>query len=326
MRLLLERAHHFKVLLTNPIHPAAQARLVTAAEVIVAPDTNADTLRRLIADADALIVRAQLPDDIFQYQTRLRAVVRHGVGLDMIPVEAATRAGIPVANVPGSNTTSVAEFCLNAMLNYCRPIERLRLDPSARDWNECRAHANQTLEISGRVLGIVGVGAIGRQLAHRALALGMRVLGLTRTRTDLPEGVEPSTLSEMARAADFLVLCCPLTPETRGMINADTLRAMKPGAVLINVSRGPVVDRQALVERLRSNQLGAAILDVHDIHPIPTGLYPDDIPNLILTPHVAGITAASMRRMSCGAVDEIIRALQGKPLLNPVNLQGVKGA
>lgn len=308
-----------KVLLANPILAEEQARLTLHADVVVAPQTDADTLRALIADADGLIVRAKLPDDIFDAATCLKGVVRHGVGLDMIPMESAAAKKIPVANIPGSNTASVAEYCLNAMFYLRRNLGDLAVDQTSLNWDAVRPHANSMSELAGQTLGIVGVGAIGGALAKVADALGMRVLGLVRRKESLPPYVEFASKQTLFSQADIVVLSCPLTSETKGLVDAATLACMKPTALLINVSRGPVVDTPALVRALLDKKLGGAALDVHDIQPIEPGMYPKRLDNLLLTPHVAGITRSSMARMSMGSVDEILRILQGQPFVNLVN-------
>ncbi|MGB6105033.1 MAG: NAD(P)-dependent oxidoreductase [Pusillimonas sp.] len=308
-----------KVLLTNPIQKAEQARLAASAQVIVAPNTDPDTLRALIADADALLVRAKLPDDIFEYQTRLKGIVRHGVGLDMIPMEQATAHGIPVANVPGSNTSSVVEYCLNAMFYLLRNMQSLALTDPVRDWASSRPRADSAQELNGRTLGIVGVGAIGGALSQAALALGMRVLGLSRRPESLPGQVTFADKQTLFSQADIVVLACPLTAETRNLADAQALALMKRDALLVNVSRGPVVDTAALMAALQEGRLGGAALDVHDVQPIPDGLYPAGHDRLLLTPHVAGNTQSSMERMSRGSVDEVLRVLQGQRFANLVN-------
>lgn len=312
-------ASSYKVLLTNPILPSEHARLAQHAKVVVAPDIQPDTLRRLIADADALIVRTKLPDDIFDHQTRLKGVVRHGVGLDMIPMAAATEHRIPVANIPGSNTASVVEYCLNAMFHFARRFTSLTLAHPVKDWAETRARGDATVELYGKTLGIVGVGAIGSALASVTSALGMKVLGLTRRPEQLPVNVMAADKKTLFQQSDFLVLSCPLTEQTRGLVDADTLAEMKPDAVLINVSRGPVIDTQALVTALKEKRLAGAALDVHDTQPIPEGLYPERLDGLLLTPHVAGTTQTSMERMSAGSVDEVLRILRGERFANLVN-------
>lgn len=307
------------VLLTNPIHQLAHERLARHANVLVAPAVDAASLNHAVANVDGLIVRAQLPDDIFQHQRRLKGVVRHGVGLDMIPVEHATRAGIPVSNLPGSNTASVVEYCLSMMLHFCRPMDELVITPDVSEWDTRRARASTVRELNGLTLGIVGVGTIGKQLARIALALGMKVLGVTRSGANVPTGVEAVDKHTAFSQAHIIVLACPLTAETRGLVDDATLNIMRSDAILINVARGPVVVRDALLGRLRSGQLAGAALDVHDEQPIAAHTYPTDLPGLELTPHIAGITETSMRRMSENAVDEMLRLLRGEEFKNLVN-------
>jgi D-3-phosphoglycerate dehydrogenase len=310
-----------RVLLTHPIHPAILPQLESTCDVMTAPETSPDVLRKLVTDADGLIVRAQLPEDLFDFAPRLRAVVRHGVGLDMIPVAAATARGIPVANLPGSNTTAVVEYCIGAMLHLRRNLaaidNRLRTD----GWGAARALADHGTELQGSVCGIVGVGAIGGRLAALAAGLGMKVMALTRRPERLGHGIEAVSKSRLFEKSDVIVLSCPLTPQTRGLVDAPTLAAMKPDAILINVSRGPVVDTEAVLAALRQGRLGGAAMDVHDRQP----LAPDDPvlqgPRLLLTPHVAGITGTSMRRMSEGAVGTVLALLRGERPDNVVNPQ-----
>lgn len=308
-----------RVLLTNPIHPDIEPALRQVAEVIVARDTSAETLRHAITDMDGIIVRATLPADIFDYAPSLRAVVRHGVGLDMIPMEAANRHRIPVANVPGSNTSAVVEYCIAAMLHLRRPLALMDTTLRQSGWNTARALADQASELEGRVCGIVGVGAIGSRLAYAATGLGMSVLGLTRRPENLPHIVKAASKETLFRNADVIILCCPLTEQTRGLVDIETIRSMKPGALIINVSRGAVVHTQGLIDALQNGHLGGAALDVHDTQPLPADSPVFDAPNLLLTPHIAGITDASMRRMSQGAVTNLLALLNGQPAPNIVN-------
>jgi len=308
-----------RVLLTNPIHPDIEPALAAQVDLVVAPDTSADTLRRYVGDVHGLVVRAQLPADIFDHAPHLRAVVRHGVGLDMIPMDAANQHRIPVANVPGSNTSAVVEYCVAAMLNLRRPLAAIDARLRHAGWSAARPLADHTAELDGMTCGIVGVGAIGSRLAQTAAGLGMSVLGLTRRPESLPPGVRPATREALFANADIIVLCCPLTDETRGLANADMINSMKPGAILINVSRGPVVQTAALLDALRRGHLGGAALDVHDIQPLPADSPALDAPNLLLTPHIAGITDSSMRRMSEGAVANLLALLRGDAAPNIVN-------
>ncbi|MGO1768224.1 MAG: NAD(P)-dependent oxidoreductase [Advenella sp.] len=309
----------YTVLLTNDILAEEAQRLQQHANVIVAPQTDPDTLRRLVVDADALIVRAKLPDDIFDHQTRLKGVVRHGVGLDMIPMESASANKIPVANIPGCNTSSVVEYCIAAMLLVRRQVDIQRIDSSGSDWHSRRALGDQMGELGGLTLGIVGVGAIGGALAKVAAALGMKVIGLSRRRESLPEGVEYADKKALFSQADIVVLSCPLNADTIGLADTAAFNSMKTSAIIINVSRGPVINTTALIDALREGRIAAAVLDVHDVQPVKPGMYPAEQKNLYLTPHIAGMTTASMKRMSQGSVDEVLRLLQGHRFANLVN-------
>ena len=308
-----------KVLLTDQIHPLMLPRLAEHCDVIVAPDATPATLARLISDADGLIVRNKLAPDVFDHAPRLRAVVRHGVGLDLIPVEAATARRIPVANLPGSNTTAVVEYCMAAMLHLRRGLvgmdSRLRND----GWAAARPLADSGVELNCSVIGIVGVGAVGARLAEVAAALGMQVLGLTRRPDGLPACVTAASKAQLFAEADIVVLACPLNEATRGLVDAATLALMKPTALLINVSRGAVVDTQALVQALRDARLGGAAIDVHERQPLAVGEPVFGAPNLLLTPHVAGITATSLLGMSRGAVETMLALLRGERPPNVVN-------
>lgn len=308
-----------RVLLTNAIHPSLMPELARECELILAPDTRAGTLSRLVTDVDGLIVRSLLPPDIFDHAVRLRAVVRHGVGLDMIPVEAATARGIPVANLPGSNTTAVVEYCIAAMLHLRRGLAKVDARLRSDGWAAARPLADGSRELGASVCGIVGVGAIGGQLAAAAAGLGMRVVGLTRRPGNLPSGVEAADRATLFANADVVVLCCPLNDQTRGLVDAATLATMKPDAILINVSRGPVVDTTALLDALRGGRLGGAALDVHDKQPLAGNEPAFDCPNLLLTPHVAGITDTSMTGMSRGTVSTLLALLRGERPANVVN-------
>ncbi|WP_454687974.1 NAD(P)-dependent oxidoreductase [Achromobacter aloeverae] len=306
------------VLLTSAIHPDEHARLARHATVVQAADPQPDTLRRAIAPAQGVIVRNPLPADIFEHAPLLKAVVRHGVGLDMIPMEAARRFPVTVANVPGANTATVVEYCVAAMLHLRRPLARMDRMLREQGWAPARALGEGSGELSGATCGIVGVGAIGNRLAAVAGALGLRVLGLTRRPETLPPGVQAADKETLMRESDVIVLCCPLTDATRGLVDEAALSVVRPGAILINVARGPVVDAAALMRALEDGRLAGAALDVHDVQPLPADAPILRSPNVLLTPHVAGATAASMRRMSEGAVDEMLRILAGHEPMNRV--------
>jgi D-3-phosphoglycerate dehydrogenase len=310
----------FKILLTSPIHDDGMAILEPAADVVVAPDTAEGTYRNLAADVDGIIVRNKLPDDILEHGPKIKGIVRHGVGLDFIPVAAATARGVAVANLPGCNSQTVAEYCVAAMLHLRRPLANVDRKLRADGWNPSRALSDDFLEIGGSVLGIVGVGSIGRQLAKIAgSGFGMTVIGSSRRKGNMPEGVEEVELDDLFRRADAIALCCALTDETRGLVDERRIGLMKPGAVIVNVSRGPVVDTEALMRALNAGAIAGAATDVYDQHPLTPDHPLLSCPNTLLTPHMAGLTDTSTRAMSTGAANDILRILRGEAPFNLVN-------
>ncbi len=313
-----------KVLTTHGLHPEAEAMIAAAGRLAVASGLDDDTLVREAADAAVVIVRAPLPPRLFAAAPGLRAAIRHGAGLDMIPVAAATEAGVLVANVPGVNARSVAEHVFMVTLALLRRFRKVDQDLRQGGWAAGRAHAEQTLELAGRTIGIVGMGAVGRAVAAIARhGFGLRVLGTNRSGSVLPEGVERATLEELAAESDVVVLCCPLTPETSGLVDAGFIARMKPSAMLVNVARGAVVDEAALVAALRQGRLAGAALDVFATQPLPPDHPFLGFDNVILTPHMAGITEESMARMGKGAAAETLRVLAGGLPQNLVNPQAV---
>lgn len=304
---------------THELHPDATAMLGPHGELRIASALDAATLTREAKDASVVIVRAPLPPALFESAPGLRAAIRHGAGLDMIPIDAASAAGVLVANVPGVNARSVAEHVIFAALALLRRFRAMDRDLRASGWLAGRDHANLTHELSGRSIGIVGLGAVGRQVAEIAhFGFGLEVCATSRSGAGFPEHVARKELDELVAASDVVVLACPLTPDTTGLMSRQRIASMKPGALLINVSRGPVVDDAALIEALTSGRIGGAALDVFVTQPLPADHPYFGLENVILTPHMAGITEESMRRMGLGAAEEAIRVLGGGL---PVNLR-----
>ena len=309
------------VVLTLGIDAQAHAALERHARVLVLPDTSPDTIRRAVAQAHAVMVRAPLPDDVFECGPGLLGAVRHGAGVDMIPVAAATAAGVPVANVPGVNASTVAEYVVGQMLQWSRRLARVDQTLRRDGWASARAQADAGRDLRGRTLGIVGAGAIGAALARAAgLGLGMTVLGHRRSPGELPAPMQRASLDEVIEQSDFLALSCPLTVHTQGLIGARELARMKAGAVLVNVSRGAVVVQADLVDALARGHLGGAVLDVYEAQPLPADSPLLGFDHVLLTPHMAGITADSMRRMGLLAVSQTLDLLAGRRpphLVNP---------
>jgi len=218
--------------------------------------------------------------------------------------------------VPGVNARTVAEHVFFAAIALLRNFRRLDRDLRQRSWLTGREHALRSRDLAGRTIGIVGFGAVGREVAAIAGAFGLDVLVNSRRRTDLPEGSSFLDLDGLVSASDLLVLCCPLTVETTGLIDRRRIFSMRRDALLVNVARGPVVDEAALLEALREGRIGGAALDVFATQPLPPDHPFFSLDNVLITPHVAGITADSMMRMGVGAAEEALRVLSGALPLN----------
>ena len=293
------------VLLTNPIGREGIQILEQVANVVIAPDVRHETLLEHVRDADALLVRAYLPPNIFDVARRLRGVVRYAVGLDMIPMEAATEKAIPVANMPGVNSEAVAEYAISGLLLMARRQHRMNHVLRTVDWNTSRALGEQGVELAGRTVGIVGLGNIGSRLAEICHAgFRMRVLGNQRRLDAVPKFVTGVDIDTLCRESDFIALCCPLTGATRNLISAERIALMKPGAAIVNVSRGPVVDEMALASALRDDRLCGAVVDVYHEQPLKRDHPFLTLDNMVLTAHVGGNTGkqpASERRLGRGS-------------------------
>ena len=314
-----------RVLLSDAIAPAGEEALSVAAEIVRAPDSSPATLRRLAVDVDGILIRSKLPDDIFAAAPRVRAVVVHGTGTDLVPLESATAHGVMVANLPGINAQSVAEYCVMAMLMLGRGILPILGTLKNKTWDEARVMGSGARELAALTLGIVGVGEIGSRLAKIARnGFGMKVLGHQRRLDRLPPEASPASLDQLLAQSDFVVLACPLTPQTRYLLNPKTFGLMKAAAWIINVGRGPVVQEEALVEALRTKKIAGAMLDVYEHYRLEPGHALFSLDNVILTPHLAAVTRESRARASVAAADEMLRMLRGDRPRNLVNPEALR--
>ena len=294
--------------------------LETLGELRYASAPDPDTLLREGAGADILIVRAPLPPALFERARNLRAAIRHGAGLDMIPMQAANDAGVLVANTPGVNARTVAEYVFFAAMLLLRRFRILDRELRSQGWAVARRQADLAGDLDGRTLGIVGFGNIGSRVCEIGVhGFGLEVLIHSRSRRDAPDGSSFVELDELAAKSDIIALCCPLTEETRGLVDARLLGLMKPTALIINPSRGPVIDDDALIAALREDRIGGAALDVFATQPLPSDHPYFSFDNVIVTPHMAGITEGSMRRMGVGAAEEAARVLAGELPVNFCN-------
>jgi glyoxylate reductase len=247
----------------------------------------------------------------------VKVVSNFGVGVDHIDVRAATVRNIPVGNTPGILDGATADLAFALILAAGRRV--VEGDRYARGPNFTRYDPSYMLgrEVHSSTLGIFGMGRIGRQVALRARGFGMKVLYHNRNRNDEAEitvGARYATKDELLGTADYVVLTLPLTPETRGMIGRPELAKMKPTAVLVNVARGPVVDKEALTDALTAKRIFAAALDVTDPEPLPRDHPLLKLENVIITPHLGSATEETRRRMAELSVVNLFAGLEGKPL------------
>jgi D-3-phosphoglycerate dehydrogenase len=302
-----------RVLLVDSIDPAAVALLRAKADVVVCSEASFDGIRRDALAADAVITRSRLPDDIFDAAPSLRAAMIHGTGMDLVPLASANAHGVAVSRIPGGNAQSVAEYCVLAMLMLSRNAFEITTKIKTLPWDETRLLGSKAHELAAMTVGIVGVGEIGKRVAKICRqGFGMRVLGHQRSLDRLPPDAEPSDLEKLVEVADFIVLTCPLTPETHHLFDSKRIKKMKPASWLINVGRGAVIEEMALVDALREKRIAGAMLDVYEHYRLEPGHPLFSLPNAVLTPHLAGMTQESRKRMGAAAAEETLRMLAGE--------------
>jgi phosphoglycerate dehydrogenase-like enzyme len=287
--------------------------------IAVVDETEKSTFARELQDADVLLhVLEPVKSDTIERAPRLRLIQKLGVGVDTIDLEAARRRGVAVCNMPGTNTRAVAELALLLMLAAFRRLAELDAQTRAgRGWILDTDVLDNLGELGGRTVGLVGFGAVGRCLTPMLNGIGARVIY-----ADVAEVPgEPATfvpLQELLVTSDVVSLHVPLTAETAGMINEKTLASMKPGAILVNTARGGLVDYEALYGALCSGRLRAAGLDVFATEPVDASHPLLRLPNIVVTPHLAWLTAETLSR-SLGVFAENCRRLRdGQPLLNRI--------
>ena len=308
-----------RIVITEFMDADAVASLAAAHDTLYDRDLvdKPDALAAAACSADALVVRnrTQVRGALLAGARRLAVVGRLGVGLDNIDVPACEARGIEVIPATGANARAVAEYVVGTAMALLRGAYASTAEVSAGRWP--RAALSNGREVAGRTLGVVGFGGIGRLTARLGRAIGMRTIGCD---AQIPadaavwrdEGVAPRPCDALLAEADVVSLHVPLLPSTRNLIDARALAAMKPGTVLINTARGGVVDEAAVAAALRSGHLGGAALDVFDAEPLPAGSPLAGAPNLILTPHVAGVTAESNVRVSTMIAERVLAALARK--------------
>lgn len=251
-----------KILFTLPTDASGLRVLGERVEVIVAADPKPETIKAMVGNADVLVVRTQLPADLLERPHHLLGIVRHGTGLDMIPVAAATAQNVPVANVPGVNAETVAEYVVGSFLTLARQLNLMDRDLRTAGWTESRRRA--------------------AEICHQAFR--MRVHGHQRQLDALPGFVIGADVDTICRESDFIAVCCPLSPETLGLIDARRIALMKPGAFIANAARGPIIDEMALAAALTERRIGGAAIDVYAEQPLRRDHPFLGLDNILLTP------------------------------------------
>jgi D-3-phosphoglycerate dehydrogenase len=314
-----------KVVVTYPLDSAGLELLEASCECLKPWQGNLPDeprIRALLPEVDAMVIGNMIIGaEDFARAGRLKVVARPGVGYDNIDCVSATQHGIAVVYTPGANATAVAEHALMLLLATAKNARKGHETVVDGRFPERRLLPSRQLE--GKTLGIIGLGNIGSRVAAKAAAgFDMEVLGY-----DPPLGREnysgvatfTEDLDGLLGAADFLTFHVPLTDDTRHMVNASLLSRVKPDCILINTSRGGVVDEKALAAALDDGRLAAAGLDVFEVEPVPAGHPLGNYPNVVLSPHTAAFTPESVGAMSRGAAEGIVAVLRGERPAHVVN-------
>ena len=294
-------------------------------EVVEAQGQDTDRLKALLRDADALIVRSetQVTEEVLAGTTRLKVIGRAGVGVDNIDVEAATRRGIIVMNAPGGNTIATAELTMTHLLCSARPICQANASVKNRNWERA---AYSGTELYGKTLGILGLGRVGTEVAHRAQAFGMRILAydpyLSSERAQALH-VKPVELDELYAEADFITVHIPLTEDTRYLVDGAAFARMKKGVRLLNCARGGIIDEAALERALAEGSVAAAGLDVYETEPLPEEIPLRDFDRVVMTPHLGASTREARESVGREVAESIRDVLRGGVVRNAVNMPAV---
>jgi D-3-phosphoglycerate dehydrogenase len=305
------------IVIGGGLHPDGLRLMETEARVVVVSDSETEASMVAVAKEAAGILFRSKPlcsRSLMAALPNLKVIGRHGVGLDIVDLPAATELGIPVVHAPGSNSNSVAEHAILLMLACAKQAVVIDQRTRKADWGKGRWE--NLLEMNGKTLGIIGVGNIGRRVAKTAAAIGMRVIGYDkyvaadelRTR-----GVEPMPdMASLLRQADVVTCHTPHTRETHHMIDAAAIAQMKDGVIFINTSRGKTQDEAALLAGLESGKIRAAGLDVFEEEPVSSDNRLLQLDNVVVSPHIAGVTRETMRGMALQVTAEMLRVLRGE--------------
>ncbi len=297
---------------------------------------SAEQVEQALEEGVEVLYTSYLPVDLGR-ASKLKWVQMHMAGVDSLLDHPIMKSDILLTTASGIHATTIAEYVFASILAFNRRVPRMLYYQSRREWPQGRWQLFARPELRGSTLGIVGYGSIGREVGRIARCFGMRVVAAKRSvsqmrdvgyvaqgtgdreGTLLDEAFPPKRLSEMLGLCDYVVVAVPLTPETKNLIGEAELRAMKPSAYLVNISRGETVDEGALIKALREGWIAGAGLDVFEEEPLPSGSPLYDLENVILSPHVAGFTLQYDERASDLFAENLRRYLAGDPLLNLVD-------
>jgi len=318
-----------KVLVSQPIHEAGIKVLTDKGyDVRVSPDISAATLAREIKDCAGLLVRtAEIPAAVINAAPGLKVIARHGVGYDNIDMEVATKKGVVVAITPRANAMSVAEHVLALMLAFAKRIIPYDAATRKNEWELRNSYS--AFDLDGKVLAVIGMGRIGTLVCQKAkAAFSMDVLAydpiVPREAMEKAGGRVMTSIPEMLKIADFVTLHVPSMPETKALIGEAELRMMKRTAFLVNCARGPIVDEAALARALKAGTIAGAGIDVFDPEPPKANNPLFALPNVILSPHSAGLTVECVIRMATHAAQAIMDVLEGRRPEGVINPQVYK--
>jgi lactate dehydrogenase-like 2-hydroxyacid dehydrogenase len=308
---------HLRVFVTRQLPGDALDRLVREHNVEIWPDRLPPPRSELMTRAPELegllsLLTDPVDAELIDAAPRLRAISNYAVGVDNVDVEAAAARGIPVGNTPGVLTESTADLAVALMLGIARRLSEGEAFVRAGEWRTWEPGLMLGRDLHGATVGIVGYGRIGQAVGRRLEGFGCELLTANRS----------SGLEELLERSDFVTIHCPLTPQTRGLIDEVAFRRMKPTAYLVNTARGPIVDTNALAGALHASELAGAALDVTDPEPLPGDHPLLDAPNLLVVPHVGSATHATRERMAAMAVDNLLAGLAGEPMPNAVTPPG----
>ncbi|MBO1334096.1 hypothetical protein J3486_22950 [Streptomyces sp. VRA16 Mangrove soil] len=315
------------VLLAEELSPAAVAVLGADVEVRSVDGTDRGALLAALAHADAILIRSatRMDGEAVAAAPRLKVIARAGVGLDNVDVAAATAAGVLVANAPSANTTSAAELACALLLATARHVPQAGAALKGGAWQ--RSHFTG-VELSGKVLGVIGLGRIGSLVARRMAAFGMAVVGYDPqvTAADAAAaGVRVLPLDEVLEQADFLTVHVPRTPATTGLIGFDALHRVKPSVRIVNTSRGGVIDENELYAALKEGRVAGAGLDVFATEPCTDSpLF--ELENVVVTPHLGASTHEAQIKAGTAAAHSVRLALAGAPVPEAVNAHALPPA